>query len=80
MVEFLLLVMDLHTEDPNGMRNTINVFIFSGLSLMVNTKADMIVWWWDTSLDSKTLTSFTGTSMLMPKQRIVPIFGWEGST
>ena len=41
-VSFLLLRLDFYTKDPDGLRNTVNIFMFPYLSLAEGLEADMI--------------------------------------
>ena len=42
LVEVLLLGLTLHTEDPNGVSDTINIFLFPGLYLAARSEAAMV--------------------------------------
>ena len=75
MVKVLLLRLDFHTEYPNGASDNVNICVFPDLSLAAGLEASMIVWRWDTALDSNMLASYTHTVALMTKQHIVPITG-----
>ena len=79
MVAVLLLGLSFHTEDPNGVSDTMNIFMFSDLSLIVGTEAVMVVGRWDTALEFNALTTYADTNTLMKKQRISLIVGWEGA-
>ena len=41
----LLLRLALHAEDPIGVRNAVNIFMFSELSLVAGLEAAMIALW-----------------------------------
>ena len=71
----LLLGLALHIEEPNGVRNTVNIFMFLDPYLAAGTEATMISRHWDTVLDSNMATSYANTATLMIKQSITPIFG-----
>ena len=62
-------------EEPNGLRNTVNIFMFLDPYLAAGTEATMISRHWDTVLDSNMVTSYADTVALMIKQSITPIFG-----
>ena len=62
-------------EEPNGVRNTVNIFMFLDPYLAAGTEATMISRHWDTVLDSNMVTSYADTVALMIKQSITPIFG-----
>ena len=55
-----------------------NIFMLLDLSIAEGTEAALVAWQWDTALDSNTLMSYTDTAVLMTKQRISQIIGWEG--
>ena len=78
-VEVLLLGLAFHTEDPDILSDTVNIFMFPDLSLETVKEAALVAWQWDTALDSNMLTSYTNTAVLMIKQQISPIVIWEGA-
>ena len=79
MVEFLLLGLAFHTEDPDGVSNALNIFMFLDISLEEGEEAAMVAWQWDTALYSNTIKLYTDTTALVTKQKISPIIGWEGA-
>ena len=76
-VAVLLLGLHFHTEDPDCVNDTINIFIFPDLSLSAGSEASMVTRRWDTALDANTLTSYADAAALMKQQRIPPILGWD---
>ena len=72
----LLLGLHFHTEDPDCVNNTVNIFMFPDLSLSAGSEASMVTRRWDTDLDANTLTSFADAAALTKQQRILPIVGW----
>ena len=54
-MKVLLLGLDFHMQDPDGVIYTIKVFMFTDISLSVGTEAAMIPRRLDTVLDSNTL-------------------------
>ena len=79
MVSVLILGLDLHMEDPEIVKNAVNIFMLPDLYLAAGTEAVLVVQRWDTALDSNTLTPYAKISALMKNQRIYPIVGWEGA-
>ena len=78
-VAFLLLGLHSYTEDPDCVNDTVNIFMFTDLSLSSGSEASMVTRRWDTALDTKTLTSYADAAALMKHQRIPPIVGWEAA-
>ena len=78
-VAVLLLEHHFHTEDPDCVNDTFNIFMFSDLSLSAGSEASMVTRRWDTALDANTLTSYADVAALMKQQRIPPIVGWEAT-
>ena len=76
-VEVLLLGLHFHTEDPDCVKDTVNIFMFPDLSLSAGSEASMVTRMRDTALDVNTLTSYADAAALMKQQRIPPIVGWE---
>ena len=79
MVSVLLLGLAFHTEDPDRVSDAMNIFMLPDLSLAAGKEAALLAWQWDTAVESNTLTPYSNTAALMAKQRITPIFGWEGA-
>ena len=75
----LLLGLHFHTEYPDCVNNTVNIFMFPDISLSAGSEAFMVTWRWDTSLDAKTLTSYVYAAALMKQQCIPPIIGWKAA-
>ena len=79
-VAVLLLGIHFHTEDPDCVNETVNIFMFPDLSLSSGSEASMVTQRWDTALDANTLTSYADAAALMKQQHIPPIVGWEAAT
>ena len=78
-VEVLILGLHFHTEDPDCVNATVNIFMFPDLSLSAGSEASMVTRIWETALEANTLTSYTDAASLMKQQRIPPIVGWEAA-
>ena len=78
-VAFLLLGIHFHTEDPDCVNDTVNIFMFPELSLSAGSEASMVTRRWDTALDANSLMSYADAAALMKQQRIPPILGWEAA-
>ena len=79
VVAVLLLGLHFHTEDPDCVNDTVNIFMFPDLSLSTGSEASMVTRRWDTDLDANTLTSYADAAALMHQQHIPPIVGWEAA-
>ena len=75
----LLLGLHFHTEDPDCVNDTVNIFQFPDLSLSAGSEASMVTRQRDTALDANTLTSYTDAAEIIKQQRIPPIVGWEAA-
>ena len=75
----LLLGLHFHTEYPDCVNDTVNIFMFPDLSLSAGSKASMVTRQWDTDLDANTLTLYADTAALMKQQCIPPIIGWKAA-
>ena len=73
VVTGLILNLTFNTEDPDGIRYTVEIFLFPDISLFTSSEAALVERWWDTSLDSSTLTTYSDTSDLLQHQKVAPI-------
>ena len=78
-VAVLLLGIHFHTEDPDCVNDTVNIFMFPDLSLSEGSEASMVTRRWDTALDANTLISYADVAALIKQQCIPPIVGWEAA-
>ena len=73
----MVMALAFHTEDPYGVGDVLNIFLFPDLSPLTGSEAALLTHKWDSILGSGTLNSFTDTSLVMGKQRVAPISGWD---
>ena len=78
-VAVLLLRLHFHTEDPDSVNDTVNIFMFPDLYLSAGSEASMVTRRWDTALDANNLTSYVDAAALMKHQSIPTIVGWEAA-
>ena len=78
-VAFMVLDLALYTEYPDGMGGAVNIFIFLDLTPAAVSKAALLTRRWDDILGGGALMSFVDTSLLMEKQKVTPIMGWEAA-
>ena len=76
-VVVMVVALDFHTEDPDGVGDALNIFLFPYLSPSEGLEADLLMWKLDAILGGGTLTSFTDTSLPMGMQKVAPITGWD---
>ena len=76
-----VMVMELafHTNDPDRVEDALNIFLFPYLSPLEGSEAALLTRNWDAILGGGTLTSFADTILLMGKQKVAPIAGWDES-
>ena len=67
------LLTAFHTEDPYGVRDVLNIFLFPDLSPLTGLEAALITQKWDSILGGGTLTSFTDTILGMGSRRSPPV-------
>ena len=72
-----LLGLHYHTEYPDCVNDTVNIFQFPDISLSEGSEASMVTRRWDTALDANTLTSYADAVAITKQHRIPPIVGWE---
>ena len=75
----LLLGLHFHTEDPDCVNDTVNIFVFPDLSLSAGSEASIVTRRWDTALDANNLTSYADAAALTRKQHIPPIVGCKAA-
>ena len=75
----LLLGLHFHTEDPDCVNDTVNIFQFPDLFLSAGSEASMVTRRWDMALDANSLTSYADAAVLIKQQYIPPIVGWEAA-
>ena len=78
-VAVLVLGLDFYSEEPDGVGEGINVFIFPDLSPSVGSEATLLAKRWDSILGGGALASFADTSLLLGKQRVEPVTSWEAA-
>ena len=76
-MSILILGLIFRTKDPNGVGDTVHMFLFPYLSHYKVSKDTMVARRWDKMLDRTMLTIYTDTVLLSQSQKIVPIKVWE---
>ena len=61
----LLLSLTFCTEDPDGVGDTVNIFLLPNPSISASSEAVLVARWWDTYLDCSMLTTFADTASLL---------------
>ena len=57
-VTFMVMALTFHNEDPDGVRDDLNIFLFPNLSPLAGLEAALLTWKWSAILGVRTLTSF----------------------
>ena len=73
----MVMALDFHTKDPDGVEDTLEIFLFPDLYPSTGSEADLFTRKWDVILGGGTLTSFADMILLMGKQKVAPIAGWD---
>ena len=76
-VAFMVMVLAFHTEDPDGVEYMLNIFLFPELSPSAGSKAVLLTRKWGAIMGGGTLNVFADMSLLMGKQKVAPIAGWD---
>ena len=77
IVSVLLLILDLYTDDPNGIGETLNIFLLPDLPLSESSEDTLVARMWDTDFILSTLKTFSDTVALLNRQKVPPTIGWE---
>ena len=75
----MLFRLLFHTENPDGVGDTVNIFLFPGLSLSDGSEAALLVRRWETDLDRGALPTYDNTALLLQHQKVDTIIGWEAA-
>ena len=76
-VAVMVMALAFHTKDPDGVGDTLKIFLFLDLSPLAGSDAALLTRKWDAILGGGTLNSFADTSMLMGKKKVAPIASWD---
>ena len=75
----IVMALSFHTEDPNRVGDIINIFLFTDLYPLAGSEAAQLTRKWGAILGGGTLTSLTDMSIMIGKQKVNPIAGWDES-
>ena len=73
----MMMALAFHTKDPDGVEGTLKIFLFTDLYPSTGSEAALFTRKWDVILGGGTLNSISYMSLLMGKQKVVPIAGWD---
>ena len=76
-VVVMVMSLTFRTEEPDRVGDAQNILLFPDLSPLAGLEASLLTRKWDAILGGGTLTSFADTSLLMGKQKVAPIAGWD---
>ena len=76
-VAVMVIALAFHTEDPDGVGDALNSFLFPDLPPSAGSETALLTRKWDSILGGGTLTSFAYTILLIEKQKVSPITGWD---
>ena len=76
-VTVMVMALAFHTKDPYGVGTAFNIFLFPDLSPLAGSEAPLLTRKWGAISGGGTLTSFADTSLMMGKQKVAPIAGWD---
>ena len=60
----LILDLGFYTEEPDGVRDMVKIFLLPGISISTGSEASLVARWWDMALDRSTLITYTNTDSL----------------
>ena len=78
-VAVMMMELAFHNKDPDRVGDALNIFFFPDLSPSSGSEASLLTQKWDTIFGGGTLTSFAEKILLMKKQKVAPIVGWDES-
>ena len=78
-VVVLVLGLAFYSEDPDGVGDAVNVFLFLDLSPSAGSEAALLARRWDAIVGGGALTSFADTSLLLAKHRVEQVTTWEAA-
>ena len=73
----MVMALAFHTKDPDGVEGTLKILLFPDLYPSAGSEAALLTQNWDVILGGSGLTSFADMSLLMGKQKVYPIAGWD---
>ena len=76
-VAFMVIALAFHTEDPDGVGDALNIFLFPDLSPLEGSEGGFVTRKWDAILGGRTLNSFADTNLVMGNHKVAPIAGWD---
>ena len=68
-VAVLVLGLNFYSEDPDGVGDAINIFLFPDLLPSAASKASFLARRWDAILGGGDIPSFSGTSLLLAQAK-----------
>ena len=73
----MVMTLAFHTKYPDGVEETLKIFLFPNLYPSTGSEAALFTRKWDVILGGGTLTSFADTILLMGEQKVAPIAEWD---
>ena len=73
----MVMAITFHTKDSDGVGDALNIFLLPDLSPSAWSEAALLTRKWDAILGGVTLTFFADTSLIMGKQKVAPVAGWD---
>ena len=71
-VVVMVVALDFHTEDPDGVGDALNIFLFPYLSPSEGLEADLLMWKWDAILGGDLLHPHRQTRVCEGSQGAAP--------
>ena len=75
----MLLILSLHTEEPDEVGKIVHIFLFPYFYLSAQLEYALVVRPWDTILDITTLITYTDTVSLLQYKKVDLIIRWEAA-
>ena len=75
----LQLILNFYTEDPEGVGDAVNIFLFTDLSLSAISEATLVSRRWGTAPDSSPLVNFKDIASLLQRKNVDPVIGLEAA-
>ena len=74
----LQLILNFYTEDPEGVGDAVNIFLFTDLSLSAISEATLVSRRWGTAPDSSPLVNFKDIASLLQRKKCGPSYRFGG--
>ena len=76
----MVLDLALYTEDPDGVGDALNIFLFIDHPPSVGSEASLLNHLWDAVLGDNTFTYFSDTGTILGRKKVAPVAIWDAAS